>query len=73
MVKMLKYKKTLRGAKMITKEIIEFKNYGKCVKLSNGIIEAISTVEMGPRIVFFGFIILLKGILLSDIKKLIKR
>ena len=41
---------------MITKEIIEFKNYGKCVKLSNGIIEAVATVDLGPRIVFFGFI-----------------
>ena len=42
--------------KMITKEIIEFKNYGKCVKISNGIIEAVATVDLGPRIVFFGFI-----------------
>lgn len=41
---------------MITKEFIEFKNYGKCIKLSNGIIDAIATLEMGPRIVFFGFI-----------------
>ena len=41
---------------MITKEFIEFKDYGKCIKLSNGIIEAIATFELGPRIVFFGFI-----------------
>lgn len=41
---------------MVTKEIIEFKNYGKCVKLSNGIIEAVATVGIGPRIVFFGFV-----------------
>ena len=41
---------------MITKEFIEFKNYGKCIKLSNGIIEAVATLDLGPRIVFFGFI-----------------
>ena len=41
---------------MVTKSVTEFKNYGKCVKLSNGIIEAIATVDLGPRIVFFGFV-----------------
>ena len=41
---------------MIEKSITEFKNYGKCVKISNGIIEAVATVDIGPRIVYFGFI-----------------
>ena len=41
---------------MVNKEIIEFKNYGKCIKLSNGTIEAVATLDLGPRIVFFGFI-----------------
>ncbi len=41
---------------MVNKEIIQFKNYGKCIKLSNGIIEAVATLDLGPRIVFFGFI-----------------
>ncbi len=41
---------------MITKQITNFKEYGECIKLSNGIIEAIATVDIGPRIVFFGFI-----------------
>lgn len=41
---------------MVNKEIIEFKDYGKCIKLSNGIIEAIATLDLGPRIVSFGFI-----------------
>lgn len=41
---------------MVNKEVIEFKNYGKCIKLSNGIIEAIATLDLGPRIVSFGFI-----------------
>ena len=34
---------------MIEKTTIEFKNYGKCIKLSNGIIEAIATTEIGPE------------------------
>lgn len=41
---------------MVTKEFIQFKNYGKCIKLSNGVIEAVATLDLGPRIVFFGFI-----------------
>lgn len=40
---------------MITNEIIEFKDYGKCLKLSNGIIDAVVTVDIGPRIIYFGF------------------
>ncbi len=41
---------------MVEKTTIQFKNYGKCIKLSNGIIEAIATTEIGPRIVYFGFV-----------------
>lgn len=41
---------------MVTKSMTEFKNYGRCVKLSNGVIEAVATVDIGPRIVFFGFV-----------------
>lgn len=41
---------------MVNKQIIEFKNYGKCVKLDNGIIEATATIDIGPRIISFGFI-----------------
>lgn len=41
---------------MVTlKEIESFKDYGKCVSLSNGTIEAIVTVDIGPRIISFGF------------------
>ena len=29
---------------MITKEFIEFKNYGKCIKISNGIIDAVAVL-----------------------------
>ena len=41
---------------MVNKEIIQFKNYGKCVKISNGIIEAVATLDIGPRVISFGFI-----------------
>lgn len=32
----------------------DYKNYGKCVCLDNGTIKLIATVDVGPRIVFFG-------------------
>ena len=34
---------------------IEYKNYGKCLCLDNGRIRIIATIDVGPRIVFFGF------------------
>lgn len=33
---------------------IDFKNYGKCACLDNGKIKLIATLEVGPRIVYFG-------------------
>lgn len=33
----------------------EFENYGRCVHISNGMIEVTVTIDMGPRIVQFGF------------------
>lgn len=33
----------------------DYKNYGKCLCLDNGKIKLIATIEVGPRIVFFGF------------------
>ncbi len=33
----------------------EYKNYGNCICLENGIIRLIATIDVGPRIVFFGF------------------
>ena len=33
----------------------DYKNYGKCLCLDNGIIKLIATIDVGPRIVFFGF------------------
>lgn len=37
------------------KEIASFKDYGKCVEISNGEITALVTVEIGPRIISFGY------------------
>ncbi len=36
-------------------KIDSYKDYGKCVEITNQTISAIVTVEIGPRIVFFGF------------------
>jgi hypothetical protein len=36
-------------------EEIDYKNFGKCVRLTNGIIDAIVTIDYGPRIIYFGF------------------
>lgn len=33
-----------------------YKNYGKCVELSNGIVDLVITVETGPRIIRYGFV-----------------
>ena len=35
---------------------LEFENYGNCLSISNGAIEAIVTIDVGPRIIYFGFI-----------------
>ena len=33
---------------------IDYKNYGKCACIDNGTIKLIATIDVGPRIVFFG-------------------
>lgn len=45
-----------------------YENYGKCVKLSNGIIDVIVTVDFGPRIIYFGFTGQ-KNILYNDLER----
>lgn len=37
-------------------EIIEYKNFSRCCRISNGIIELAATLDFGPRIIRFGFI-----------------
>ena len=38
------------------KEIESYKDYGKCVSISNGVIEVYVTVDIGPRIIKFGYV-----------------
>ncbi len=41
---------------MVTlKTVDSYKDYGKCVEISNGVITALVTVEIGPRIISFGY------------------
>lgn len=37
------------------KEISDYKGYGKCIEISDGKVNTVVTVDIGPRIVFFGF------------------
>lgn len=41
---------------MITKEIVKFNEFGNCLKISDGISEALVTIDFGPRIIRYGFI-----------------
>ncbi|MBQ7046072.1 MAG: hypothetical protein IJN65_06230 [Clostridia bacterium] len=41
---------------MINNQIIDYKDYGKCLKISNGVIDAVVTLDVGPRIIYFGFV-----------------
>lgn len=40
---------------MISKRYKIYKNYGKCLEISNGDIRALVTVDLGPRIIFYGY------------------
>lgn len=42
---------------MVEVKVVEsYKKYGKCLSISNGIIEAYVTVDLGPRIIKFGYV-----------------
>lgn len=43
-------------AQGIEVEQIEYKCFGHCLKLTNGIVEAVVTVDVGPRVVRFAFV-----------------
>lgn len=38
------------------KEIESFKDYGRVLSISNGVIEAYVTIDIGPRVIRFGFV-----------------
>jgi hypothetical protein len=40
---------------MITINVTDYKNYGKCVEITNGNITARITVDLGFRIIYYGF------------------
>lgn len=39
----------------VTVSKIIYGNYGECLKLSNGLADAVVTLDVGPRIIYFGF------------------
>lgn len=40
---------------MISKRYKSYKNFGKCLELTNGDIKALITVDVGPRIIYYGY------------------
>ena len=41
---------------MFKTEIIQYKDYGKCLSMTNGVIDVVTTLEVGPRIVRYGYV-----------------
>jgi hypothetical protein len=41
--------------KITIKELI-YKDFGKCIEISNGVVDLLVTVDIGPRIIRFGFV-----------------
>lgn len=41
---------------MFESKVIDYKGYGKCLYMSNGIVEVVETLDLGPRIVRYGFV-----------------
>lgn len=40
---------------MLNYKEVDYKNYGKCLEVSNGIIDLLITLDIGPRIIRYGF------------------
>jgi len=40
---------------MFETKIIEYKDYGKCLSITNGIVDLAVTIDIGPRIIRYGF------------------
>ena len=57
----------------VTKEIINsYENYGRCVKISNGTVEAYVTIDVGPRVIRYAFVGG-ENVLFNDIARRSKR
>ena len=39
---------------MIAKRYKLYKNFGKCMEISNGTVKALVTVDIGPRVIYYG-------------------
>ncbi|QAT49800.1 hypothetical protein EQM14_08420 [Caproiciproducens sp. NJN-50] len=50
----------------------EYENFGRCVRITNGVIDCIVSIEIGPRILRFGFVGE-KNILYTDLKRKYQR
>ena len=40
----------------VTVKEVEFKNFGKCIEIENGIVRLVVTVDFGPRIICYSFV-----------------
>lgn len=40
----------------VTTRLTEYKNYGKCVEISNGEVKLLVTVDVGPRVICYSFV-----------------
>lgn len=41
---------------MFETKIIDYKDYGKCLSITNGIVDLAVTIDIGPRIIRYGFV-----------------
>lgn len=40
----------------VTITTVEYKNFGKCIQLSNGSVKLLATIDLGPRIINYSFV-----------------
>lgn len=45
----------LNNATPVKIEKVKYANYGNCYKLSNGTVDVLVTLDLGPRVIFYGF------------------
>ena len=41
---------------MFETKIIDYKDYGRCLSITNGIVDLAVTLDIGPRIIRYGFV-----------------
>lgn len=40
----------------VTTNVVEYKNFGKCLEIANGIVKLLVTIDVGPRVINYSFI-----------------